>query len=171
VKFNGNCHSKAASLRPLGFASVGLLILLGTTGCGGGGGGRSAYTLAATQSCLRKAGFQTAPLPNRFLPGAGGNLRVRLDNPGTQLPGVKSPRFNIGSGDYVFLVFDKDPAAALETERRAVTLAVRFAKARGRPVTRRAVQDAVALDRNVFYYSSTGPLSASERASVGSCLR
>jgi hypothetical protein len=169
MKINRNCDAKAALLWRLGVGSAGLLVLLGITACGGGS--RSAYTLSATQSCLRTAGFQTASLPDRFLPGTGGNLRVRLDNPGTQLPDAKSPRVNIGSGDYVFLVFGKDPAAALETEKRAVTLAVRSVKARGHSVTRRSVEDGVALDRNVFYYSTTGPLSASERAKVGSCLR
>ena len=143
-------------------------MVLGTAACGGGS---HSYTLTATRSCLVKAGFQTAALKNRFLPGTGGNLRVRLTTGGNAPLDPNAPRGGISPDEYVFLVFERDPAAALATEARAVSLAVRSVEAGGRSITRRAVLDGVALTKNVFYYSDTGALTQSERKQVAVCLR
>ena len=155
------------SLRAVCGGVAGTLVLLGAAACGGGS---HAYTLAATRSCLEKAGFQTTALKNRFLPGSGGNLRVRLTSSGNAPLDPNAPRGGIAPDEYVFLVFAKDPAAALTTEARAVSLAVHSVEAGGSSITRRAVQDGVAVTKNVFYYSDTGALTQSERKQVGACL-
>ena len=105
----------------VGLASVALLVAVGTTGCGGGG--NHLYTLPATQACLKKAGYQTTPVKNPYLPGSLGNLRVQLTNE-TTLLNPSALRGGDSSDQYVFLVFDKDVAGGLATEQKAVTLAV-----------------------------------------------
>ncbi len=155
------------SLQAVGGVIAGVLVVLGTAACGGGS---HSYTLAATRSCLEKAGFQATALKNRFLPGSGGNLRVRLTTGGNAPLDPNAPRGGVAPDEYVFLVFGKDPAAALTTEARAVSLAVHSVEAGGRSITRRAVQDGVAVTKNVFYYSDTGALTQSERKQVAACL-
>jgi hypothetical protein len=152
-----------------GLAGVGAVLAIAVAGCGGGGGGSDAYTLAATKTCFTKGGFPAQELANRYLPGAGGNLRVRISRnehrviaPG----GVKG----LVARDYVFLVFQKDPAAALETQEKAVTLAVKSLASQSVLITRTAVRRGVGLTKNVFFYSATGALTKSERARVASCL-
>jgi hypothetical protein len=152
-----------------GLAGVGAVLAIAVAGCGGGGGGSDAYTLAATKACFTKGGFPAQELANRYLPGTGGNLRVRISRnehrviaPG----GVKG----LVARDYVFLVFQKDPAAALETQEKAVTLAVKSLASQSVLITRTAVRRGVGLTKNVFFYSATGALTKSERARVASCL-
>ncbi len=141
-------------------------------GCGGGGGtggGKDTYTLAATRSCLDKAGYPTAVVKNQYLPGTGGNLRVHVTETEALLdPGQKTG--NAAPG-YVFLVFGKDPAAAIRTENKALALAMQSFEHEQQLMTRAALKKGVGLAGNVFYYSSTGALTAAERAKVASCLR
>jgi hypothetical protein len=150
-------------------AGVGAVLALVVAGCGGGGGGSSSYTLAATKACFVKGGFLAQELANRYLPGTGGNLRVRISRnehrviaPG----GVKG----LVARDYVFLVFQKTPQAALATQEKAVTLAVKSLASQSVLITRAAVRRGVGLTKNVFFYSATGALTKSERTRVASCL-
>jgi hypothetical protein len=150
-------------------ACVGALLALAAAGCGGGGGSNGNYTLAATKSCFTKGGFLAQELANRYLPGTGGNLRVRISRKEHRLlapGGVKG----LVARDYVFLVFQKDPAAALATQEKAVTLAVKSLASQSVLITRAAVRRGVGLTKNVFFYSATGALTKSERTKVASCL-
>jgi hypothetical protein len=152
-----------------GLVGVGAVVALAVAGCGGGGGGSKAYTLSPTKACFTKGGFLAQDLANRYLPGTGGNLRVRISRnehrviaPG----GVKG----LVARDYVFLVFQKDPAAALQTQEKAVTLAVKSLASQSVLITRAAVRRGVGVTKNVFFYSATGALTKSERTRVASCL-
>ncbi len=150
-------------------ASLGALAALSLAGCGGGGGS-STYTLSSTQSCLTKAGYQAAAIKNTSLPGTGGNLRVKLAKRAALL-NPNAPRGGNQAGAYVFLVFGKDPAEALGTEKKAVALAVKSITASFGSITPAAVRAGVGVTKNVFYYSTTGPLTKSQRLKVTSCLR
>jgi hypothetical protein len=148
---------------------AGAVLALAVSGCGGSGGGSGGYSLASTKACFTKGGFVAQELANRYLPGTGGNLRVRISRnehrvlaPG----GVKG----LVARDYVFLVFQKDPAAALATQEKAVTLAVKSLASQSVLITRAAVRRGVGVTKNVFYYSATGALTKSERTRVASCL-
>jgi hypothetical protein len=152
-----------------GLACVGVLVLIGAVGCGGGGSNR--YSLSATRLCLKKAGFQTSSVTNSYLPSTGGDLRARLTNAGPSLLAPGNLRGGPPPDQYVFLIFGKDPAAALATENKALALTLRSLKADGLLMTRAAVENAVGVAKNVFYYSPTGALTKSERAKVTSCLR
>jgi hypothetical protein len=146
-----------------------VLVVLGMAACGGGGGSH-AYTLSATQACLKKAGYQTVTVSNSSLPGSGGDLRVRLTN----VVHLLTPNSPTGAGpeqQYVFLVFQKSPAAALVTENKAVTLAVQSTEHYAVLMTRAAAKAGVGLTENVFYYSTSGALTQGERTKVTSCLR
>ena len=129
------------------------------------------YTLSATQSCLKKAGYGAAVVTDRYLPATQGDLRVRLANPQDELLQPQMPRAGIPPHTYVYLLFEKDPAAALVTEDNAVTLTLRSLKADGFSMSRKAAADGVGLTENVFYYSPTGALTRSERAKVTACMR
>jgi hypothetical protein len=72
--------------------------------------------------------------------------------------------------DYVFLVFQKNPAAALKTQEKAVTLAVKSLASQSVLITPAAVRRGVGVTKNVFFYSATGALTKSERTRVASCL-
>jgi hypothetical protein len=145
----------------------------GLSGCGGGGGGGGGeddlYTLPATRTCLDKAGLETSVIKDPYLPGSGGNLRVHVTKAEPLLdPGQRSGNAETG---YVFVVFDKDPAAALETQEKALDLAEKSFQHEQVLMTRAALKKGVALNRNVFYYSATGALTGAERTKVASCLR
>jgi hypothetical protein len=156
-------------MRPLGVAGLGVLAALTVAGCGGSGsGGSSGYTLSATRSCLDKAGYQTVAVKNSSLPGTGGNLRVKFSKQ-VALLNPNAPRGGT-QGAYVFLVFGKDPAEALSTEKKAVALAVKSVTASFGAITPAAVRAGVGLTKNVFYYSTTGPLTKGQRLKVTSCL-
>lgn len=150
---------------PLGF---GLLVLVALAGCGGGG--QRLFTLPATRACLLRAGYQARALANRSLPGAGGNLLVRLRS-GEPLLTPNAPEGTVLPNEYVFLVFDKDAAAAVATEKKAVSLTIRTLNVNGEAVTRAYVEAGVGLEKNVFYYSPTGPLTKDQRTKVAACLR
>ena len=150
--------------------SFAVILAVAAAGCGGGGSGSSGYSLSSTRACLQKAGFGAVAVGNDELPGAGGNLRVKLTNK----IGLLDPNAPSGGGpenEYVFLVFAKDPAAALATERKALDLALQSFHSRGLLMTRAAAKQGVGLTKNVFYYSASGPLTKDERTKVGSCLR
>ncbi len=155
----------------VGLATMVFVLTVAAAGCGGGGsGGSSGYSLSSTRTCLQKAGFEAAAVGNDELPGAGGNLRVKLTNK----VGLLDPAAAHGGGpenEYVFLVFAKDPAAALVTERKALDLALQSFHSRGLLMTRSAAKQGVGLTKNVFYYSASGPLTKDERTKVSSCLR
>lgn len=127
------------------------------------------YTLSATKACLTKAGFGTAALANTFLPGAGGNLRVRLSN---VIPVLRpdAPRGTVIPNQYVFLVFQKSSSDAVKTEKKAIAVAIKNLNAEGLIVTSAYVKKGVELMKNVFIYSPTGALTQSQREKVGSCL-
>jgi hypothetical protein len=148
-------------------ASLALLVVIGTTGCGGGGS--HLYTLAATQACMKKAGYQTTPVKNPYLPGSAGNLRVQLSNP-TALLNPSALRGGDSSDQYVFLVFDKNIAGGLATEQKAVTLAVQSTEHFAVLMTRAAAKAGVGLTKNVFYYTDSGALTAGERTKITACL-
>jgi hypothetical protein len=151
-----------------GAAGAGLLVAIGAAGCGGGGGSHL-YTLAATRACLDKAGYQTTPVENPYLPGSAGNLRVKLSN-STTLLNPSSLRGSSASDEYVFLVFDKSLAGGLATEQKAVTLAVESTEHYAVMMTRAAAKAGVGLTKNVFYYSDSGALTQGERTKITSCL-
>jgi hypothetical protein len=153
-------------------AGLGALAALSIAGCGGSSGSSSSssYTLSSTQSCLSKAGYQAAAVKNASLPGTGGNLRVKLAKQAALL-NPNAPRGGNQTGAYVFLVFGKDPTEALGTEKKAVALAVKSIAASFGSITPAAVRAGVGVTKNVFYYSTTGPLTKSQRLKVTSCLR
>jgi hypothetical protein len=149
-----------------GAVALGLL-----AGCGGSGSGPDLYSLSATQTCLEKAGYRTAVVKNTTLPSAGGNLRVQIAKTGSELLDPAQKKGGIPPNTYVFLVFAKDPAAALATERRAVQVAVQALKVRGLTITPAAVRRDVGVAKNVFFYSTTGGVTRTERAKFTPCLR
>ncbi len=161
-------------MRRVGVSPVVLLPLVVVAGCGGGHQAAEStglYTLAATRSCLVSAGFQASAAENHYLPGSGGNLRVRLTNHGPALLAPNASRTAPPSDEYVFLVFDHGAAAARTTEERALTLAMQSVQADGLVMTRNQVRDGVGLNKNVFFYSAAGTLTKDERRKVVSCLR
>jgi hypothetical protein len=155
-------------MRRVGLASA-AVAALAVGGCGGGGGGSKLYSLSATQSCLKRAGYQAVALPNSSLPGAAGNLRVRL---ATSEPALAPTalRGTVIPNQFVFLVFGKDETSALATENRAITLTIRALNDEGEQLTRAYVRSGVGLSKNVFFYSPSGPLTKTERTKVSSCL-
>ena len=158
----------------VGVISLGGLLLIVVAGCGGGhqaAGSSGLYTLEATRSCLVSAGFQASAVSNRYLPGSGGDLRVRLTNHGPALLAPNASRTAPPSDEYVFLVFDHGAAAARSTEERALTLAMQSVQADGLLMTRDQVKHGVGLSKNVFFYSASGTLTKDERVKVMSCLR
>lgn len=146
------------------------LAAIGLSGCGGSGG-NGAYSLSATKACLNKAGLQTAAVSNDNFPAATGNLRVQIRKPGQTLLDPQQLRSGIPPNEYVFLVFSKTPAAALATEQKAVNVAFQSLRVRGMLITRAALRNDVGLDRNVFYYSTTGAVTKGDKAKFISCLR
>ena len=155
-------------MRRAGLGAAGLLLGIAAAGCGGGGGSK-AYTLSATQSCLTKAGYQTAVVKNSYLPGSGGDLRVRLTSGKPQLLQPNAPSGRVETG-YVFIVFGKDGAEALTVENKALALAVRSFQSQGILLTRAAAKAGVQATDNVFYYSPTGALTKADRTKVAACL-
>jgi|SRR5579872_5462777 len=154
-------------MRRVGLASV-AVVALATAGCGGGSS--KLYSLSATRSCLTRAGYQAVALANRSLPGAAGNLRVRL---ATSEPALAPTalRGTVIPNQFVFLVFGNDAASALATENKAITLTIRALNDQGEQLTRAYVRSGVGLNKNVFFYSPSGPLTHSERTRVTTCLR
>jgi hypothetical protein len=146
------------------------LATIGLAACGGGGR-KDGYTLSATRACLDKAGFRTATVHNIYFPQATGNLRVRLTKGGAATPDPKELRANTIANQYVFLVFAKDAAGARAFERNAVRIAVQSLKIRGLPLSTATVKNDVGVTRNVFYYSTTRGVTASDRAKFVPCLR
>jgi hypothetical protein len=153
---------------------VGLIVLtalVGAAGCGGGGGSSDTLTIDKTRPCFEKAGLKATLTHNRYLPGAVGYLQVEFESAKNAL---LDPAANLqGRGPQnqdVFLVFEQDPAGALADENKAVRLAIRSLRSQGSLITRAAVVAGVGLTKNVFYYSSTGALTKSERTKVESCL-
>ncbi len=155
-------------MRRLGTIGGAVLVAIGAAACGGGGGSHL-FTLAATQSCLQKAGYETTQVKNPYLPGTGGNLRVKLTNT-VHLLTPNSPAGGGPDQEYVFLVFTKDPAAGLAIENKAVTLAVQSTEHYAVMMTRAAAKAGVGLTKNVFYYSASGALTQGERTKVTACL-
>lgn len=160
----------------VGAAALGALVVLFVAGCGGGGsggsgGGSDTLTLSATQSCLKKAGYPTSVVSNQYLPGAGGNLRAHVANlePGVLNP--DRPAASTAGKGYVFLVFAKDPAGAVAIQDKALKLAMQSFEHQAVLMSRATLKKGVGLTKNVFYYSSTGALSRTERARVVACLR
>jgi hypothetical protein len=150
-------------------AATALLVTFGLTACGGHKAG--GYTLSATRSCLEQAGFQTAVVTNVYLPASGGDLRVRLAKSGKALLNPQQPKGGIAPDDFVFLVFAKDNVAALATEKKALRLAIQSLRVRGFQTSPAAVKKDVGLADNVFYYSATGGVSASDRGKLTACLK
>jgi len=149
-----------------GLALGGALVAMCLASCGGSGSHK--YTLSATRSCLEKAGFETSVVANQYLRASGGSLRVHF-NVG---PGLLAPNQpHTTAPGYAFLVFGKDPAEALAVENRALTLAVQSFEHQPILVTRATIKKGVGLTKNVFYYSTTGALTRSEREKIVSCLR
>ena len=100
-----------------GLACAAVRSCLARQACGGGGGGHT-YSLSATQSCMKKAGYGTTTVKNRYLPGSEGNLRVQLSKRVLVLTPT-APTGGAPNDDYVFLVFDKNPAGgARDPDRR-----------------------------------------------------
>jgi hypothetical protein len=157
-------------LRGAGVAAAALLATTGLAACGGGGH-KDAYTLPATRACLEKAGFPTATVHNIYFPQATGNLRVRLTKSGETTPNPEELRANTIANQYVFLVFAKDAAGARAFERKAVRIAVQSLKIRGLSLNTATVKRDVGVRRNVFYYSTTRGVTASDRAKFVPCLR
>ena len=156
-------------MQRVGLACGAGLVVLGMAACGGGGGSNG-YTLAATETCLKKAGYETIKVTNSYLPGTEGNLRVKLSNQ-VHLLSPSSPTGGGPDQEYVFLIFQKDPATALVTENKAVTLAVQSTEHYAVMMTRAAAKAGVGLTKNVFYYSTSGALTQGERTKVEACLR
>jgi hypothetical protein len=77
----------------------------------------------------------------------------------------------VQSRDYVFLVFQKDETAAKQTQAKAVHLAILSLRQSGILASAASVRRGVGLTSNVFYYSTTGSLTQSQRAEITSCLR
>ena len=153
-------------------AAAALLATIGLVACGGAsGGGKDAYTLSATRACLDKAGFRTATVHNIYFPQATGNLRVRLTKGGAATPDPEELRAKTIANQYVFLVFAKDAAGARAFERKAVRIAVQSLKIRGLSLRTATVESDVGVRRNVFYYSTSRGVRASDRAKFVPCLR
>ncbi len=150
-------------------ALVTALVTVALTGCGGHKS--SVYSLSATQSCLEKAGLQTAVVTDTYLPASGGDLRVRLKNGKKALLDPQQLKGGTPPNEYIFLIFAKSPAAALGTENKAVTLAYQTLRVRGMLITRAAVRADVGLAKNVFFYSTTGGVTAGDRKVFLPCLR
>ncbi len=119
---------------------------------------------------MQHAGYEARALANHSLPGTGGNLLVRLRSVEPLLT-PNAPGGTVLPNEYVFLVFDKDATSAAATEDKAITLTIRTLGVNGESVTHAYVQAGVALARNVFYYSPTGPLTKVERTKIAACLR
>jgi hypothetical protein len=151
-------------MRRVGFICL-CLLALAAAGCGGSSA--DGYSLKATQSCFAKAGYATSELPNRYLPGSQGNLRVRLLKGPELLQPSAQGRTSLG---YVFLVFGKDQKEAQATQAKAVHLTVISLHANGRLITASQARRSVGLTKNVFFYSATGALTAQQRAKVAGCL-
>lgn len=149
---------------------LGCLASIVVVGAGCGGGGPHLYTLPATRSCMTHAGYRAVALANPSLPGSGGNLRVQLATV-EPLLSPTAARGAVPPGEYVYLVFADDAASARATEAKAVALTIRTLNAQGEQVTPAFVRAGVALERNVFYYSPTGPLTSGQRHKVSLCLR
>jgi hypothetical protein len=152
-----------------GLACAAIAFAIGVSACGGGGGS-GLYSLSDTQSCMDKAGYQTATLKNPSLPGSEGNLRVQLSKRDHLLT-PSTPTGSAPNDDFVFLVFDKSPAGALATQKKAVTLAIQSFEHQSVLLSRAGARAGVALTKNVFYYSPNGALTSSERTKVTACLR
>ncbi len=150
--------------------ATGALALVLVAGCGGSRSGAQGYTLSATQTCLEKAGYHTAVVKNTTLPSSGGNLRVQIGKTGSGLLDPAQPKGGVPPHTYVFLIFAKDPAAALATERRAVRIAVQALRTRGLTVTPAALRNDVGVAKNVFFYSTTGGVTPSDRTKFAPCL-
>jgi hypothetical protein len=150
--------------------AAGALMLALLAGCGGSGSGSHLYTLSATQACLEKAGYHTAVVKNTTLPSSGGNLRVQIAKTSSQLLDPARAKGGIPPNTYVFLIFAKDPAAALATERRAVQISVQALKVRGLTVSPASIRHDVGVAKNVFFYSTTGGVTRSDRAKFTPCL-
>jgi hypothetical protein len=146
-----------------GALTVGLL-----AGCGGHSSKQ--YTLAATQACLEKRGYHTAIVQNATLPSPGGNLRVQIAKTGNALLDPAQAKGGVPPNTYVFLVFAKDPAAALAIENKAVRVSVQSLKVRGLSISPAAVRKDVGIAGNVFFYSTTGGVPPSARAKFTPCL-
>jgi hypothetical protein len=157
-------------MRRIGLGCVGALLVLGAAGCGGGHA-KNAYTLSATQTCLKKAGFGPTAVANPYLPGSAGNLRVQLTNSSNTLLAPSNLSGGGSTDEYVFLVFDKTATEALATQEKAVTLAVQSTEHQAVLMTRAAARAGVGLTKNVFYYSDAGALTKGERTKITSCLR
>lgn len=150
-------------------AALAATVLVAAAGCGGASS--RSYSLAATQACLRKAGFPASVVTNFYLQGTGGNLRVRLTNAGPALLAPNTPTGSISPDQYVFLVFDASPAAAAAAEQKALRLAQRSLHSHGILMSNAAVEQTVGLSENVFYYSATQNITRAERATITRCLR
>jgi hypothetical protein len=137
-------------------------------GCGGHA--TKLYTLSATKACLDKAGYHTAAVKNTTLPSTGGNLRVKIAKASSELLNPQQAKGGTPPNAYIFLIFAKDPGAALSTEDKAVQISVQALKVRGLTITPAAVRKDVGIDQNVFFYSTTGGVTAGERAKFVPCL-
>jgi hypothetical protein len=159
-------------VRGAALASLLAVLAFGAAACGGGGSNKSSstFSLSSTKDCLEGKGYTTAELKNQYLPGTEGNLRVHLAKKGPKLltPGRPTGRL---ADAYVFLVFDKDHAAAVQTQDKALALAVESLREGGVQSTKAIVKKGVGLTKNVFYYSAGGALTSAQRSAVASCLR
>ena len=95
---------------------------------------------------------------------------MRLNN-AVGLLNPNAPAGTVAPDTYVFLVFDRDSAAANATERKALRLAIQSLRANGLLISAAAARQGMGLTKNVFYYSPTGALTGGERAKIASCLR
>jgi hypothetical protein len=153
----------------VGITLPGALLALAAAGCGGGGGVHG-YTLSATKSCLEKAGYTATKVANRYLPGAGGNLRVKVSN-SVALLNPTAPTGTVRPNTYVYIVFAKDEAAAVKTENKADRLALASLSNSGLLMTRAGAKAGMQVTGNAFYYSDTGALTKTQRQKVSACLR
>jgi hypothetical protein len=143
-----------ASCRRVAVAWLALVAAGALAGCGGGG---THYSLPATKACFTKQGYPVLAQANHALPGSGGNLRISL-----------GPGYGM---EEVFVVFGRDSTEAKAIESRAVDLAEKTFAARNLVLPRNAVLAGVRVSGNVFYYSSTGPISELVHTLIQSCLR
>jgi hypothetical protein len=143
--------------------------VLAAAGCGGGGS--SGYSLDKTKSCLETQGYTATSIANKYLPGSGGNLRVQLTSDKAKALAPNAPRGLAQPDEFVFLVFGKSPAEAQKTETHAVNLAISSLRAKGLILDRPAALQAVQVEKNVFIYSASGPLTQPERNAVTACLK
>lgn len=152
----------------VGPIAIGLLALGALAGCGGKSK-PSLYSLDATRSCLQHDGYQAEAVANHYLPGSGGNLRVRT-RVVTPLLAPAAPRGSVIPNTYVFLVFAKDAPSALVTQNKAIKLTIKTLNSSGEGVTAAFIRKGVGLAENVFYYSPSGPLTKMQRSVVTTCL-